>query len=211
MFALSARQGLAANSTSLAVCVPAVAGTLAPDYSHTANYISELGAIGMPLGGLVSFAGFLPTGLLVGACLAAAAARSGLTGSGRIGFILLILSLFLYRRRLARCDLGCPAQGSVRQQMHNLLGVAEYVGGSAGLMLVSRGLPKAVALASRGVFALAGIVTLVAFVFMASPDLALWRGLAQRVAETALFGSLLLIGWQPTMIHVPSRGDSGGR
>ncbi len=95
--------------------------------------------------------------------------------------------------------------------MHNLLGVAEYVGGSAGLMFVSRSLPQEVPLARRGVLALAGIVTLVAFVFMASPDMALWRGLAQRVAETALFGSLLLIGWQPTMIHVPSRGGSGGR
>ncbi len=197
-------------AAALAVIVPAVAGTLAPDYSHTANYISELGAIGMPRGGLVSFAGFLPTGLIVGACLAAGAARAGVTGSGRIGFFLLMsVALAYIGAAFARCDLGCPAQGSVRQQIHNLLGVAEYVGGSAGLMFVSRGLPQEVPLARRGVLALAGIVTLVAFVFMASPDIARWRGLAQRVAETALFGSLLLIGWQTTMIHVPSRG--GGR
>ena len=190
--------------------VPAVAGTLAQDYSHTANYISELGAIGMPLGGLVSFAGFLPIGLLVGVCLAAAAARSGVTGSERIGFFLLMsVALAYIGAAFARCDLGCPAQGSGRQQMHNLLGVAEYIGGSAGLMFVSWGLPKAVPLASRGVLALAGIITLVAFVFMASPHLALWRGLAQRIAEAALFGSLLLIGWQPTMVQVPSRGGSG--
>lgn len=65
-------------------------------------------------------------------------------------------------------------------------------------MLVSRGLPKPLPLASRGLLALAGIVTLMAFVFMASPNLAQWRGLAQRVAETALFGSLLLIGWRRT-------------
>ena len=178
--------------------VPAVAGTLAPDYSHTANYISELGAIGMPLGGLVSFAGFLPTGLLVGACLAASA-RAGVTGSGRIGlFLLMSVALAYIGAAFARCDLGCPAQGSERQQIHNLLGVAEYIGGSAGLMLVSRGLPKPLPLASRGLLALAGIVTLMAFVFMASPNLAQWRGLAQRVAETALFGSLLLIGWRRT-------------
>ncbi len=177
--------------------VPVVAGMLAPNYSHTASYISELGAIGMPLGGLVSFAGFLPTGLLVGACLAAAAARAGVTGSERIGFFLLMSVAIAYiGAAFARCDLGCPAHGSVRQQIHNLLGVAEYLGGSAGLMLVSRGLSKAVPPATRGVLAIAGIVTLVAFVFMASPHLALWRGLAQRVAEAALFGSLLLIGWR---------------
>ena len=192
--------------------VPAVAGTLAPDYSHTANYISELGAIGMPFGGLVSFAGFLPIGLLVGACLVAAAARAGVTGTGRVGFFLLMsVALAYIGAAFARCDLGCPSQGSVRQQIHNLLGVAEYLGGSAGLMLVSRGLPEAVPWASRGVLVLAAIVTLVAFILMASPHLAPWRGLAQRVAEVALFGSLLLIGWQLTMIQVPSRAGNGGR
>jgi len=154
----------------------------------------------MPHGGLVSYAGFLPIGLLVGVCLAAAGARAGVTGSERIGlFLLMSVALAYVGAAFARCDLGCPALGSERQQIHNLLGVVEYVGGSAGLMLVSRGLPKAVPLASRGVLALAGIVTLVAFVFVASPDLAPWRGLSQRVAEAALFGALLLIGWQPTM------------
>jgi hypothetical membrane protein len=183
----------------LVVVVPAVAGTLTPDYSHTASYISELGAIGMPFGGLVSFAGFLPIGILVGACVAAAAARAGVTRSGRIGFFLLMsVALAYIGSAFARCDLGCPAQGSARQQIHNLLGVAEYLGGSVGLMFVSRGLPKAVPLATRSVLTLAGIVTLVAFIFMASPHLAPWRGLAQRVAEVALFGSLLLIGWQLT-------------
>jgi hypothetical protein len=46
---------------------------------------------------------------------------------------------------------------------------------------------------------------------LASPQLVLWRGLAQRVAEAALFGSLLLIGWQLTMVRVPARAGSGRR
>ena len=89
--------------------------------------------------------------------------------------------------------------------------LAECPGGSAGLILVSRGLPKATPRASRGVLVLAAIVTLVAFIFMASPDLTAWRGLAQRIAEGAQFGSLLLIGWQLTMAQVPSREGNGRR
>ena len=197
----------ATGAAALAVLVPVVAGALTPDYSHTAQYISELGAFGMPHGVLVSFVGFLPTGLLVGACLMVAARQAREAGSVRIGHMLLMsVALAYIGAAFARCDIGCPAEGSFRQQIHNLLGAAEYIGGGGGLILLSRGSTKAAPRASRRVLAGAGVVALLAFVIMASPPLAPWRGLAQRVAETALFGSLLLIAWPLAMVD--SRGES---
>lgn len=188
----------AAGAAALALLVPVVAGALAPNYSHTAQYISELGALEMPLGGVVSFLGFLPTGLLVGVCLVAAAPAEA-AGFVRIGYwLLMCVALAYVGSAFARCDPGCPAEGSVRQQVHNLLGAAEYIGGGIGLILASWGAMKTTPRAGRGVLTLAGVVTLLAFASMASPNLAEWRGLAQRVGETALFGSLLLIGWWPT-------------
>jgi len=171
---LTATRFSATAAAALALLVPVVAGALAPAYSHTAQYISELGAIGMPLGVFVSFVGFLPTGLLVGACLVIAARRTEAAGSARIGYLLLMsVALAYLGAAFARCYVGGAAEGSVRQAT-----------------------PRS----GRRVLALAGVVTLLAFAAMASPPLAPWRGLAQRVAETALFGSLLLIGWRLPMV-----------
>ncbi len=184
----------------LALAVPAAVGGMLPDYSHTSQFISELGAIGMPQGVLVSFGGFLPTGLLAGAFLVAAAPAVSPTGAARIGYGLLFFIPVAYiGAAVAPCDLGCPAAGSVRQQFHNLLGVMQYVGGGVGLVLLATKSSSAHSrVPTSGVLAVAGAVTLVAFLAMAAPGLAPWRGLSQRVAETMLFGSLLVIGWRLT-------------
>lgn len=190
----------------LAVLVPIVAGSLVPGYSHTAQYISELGAFGMPRGALVSFAGFLPTGMFAAASVVIAARREGTAPSARIGYLLLMFIAVAYvGAAFARCDYGCPAEGSLRQRLHNLLGVAEYLGGGAGLILLSRSPARTARRADRAVLALAGVVTLLAFAFMVSPQAVLRRGFAQRVAEAALFGSLLLIGWQVGRVDLPRK------
>lgn len=187
----------ASAAAALAVLVPVVGGSLVTGYSHMAQYISELGAFGMPQGALVSFAGFLPTGLSAAAAVGIAARSAGPARSARVGYLLLMFPAVAYvGAAFARCDYGCPAGGSFRQQLHNLLGVAEYLGGGGGLILLSLSPATAIRQADRYLLALAGVVTLLAFAVMASPQAVPQRGLAQRVAETALFGSLLVIGWR---------------
>jgi len=200
----------ASAAAALAVLVPVVAGSAEPGYSHTAQFISELGAFDMPQGAFVSFAGFLPTGLFAAAAVAVAARSDGAAQSARIGYLLLMSIAVAYiGAAFARCDYGCPAEGSLRQQLHNLLGVAEYLGGGAGLILLSRSPARATFRADRYLLALAGMVTLLAFAVMASPLAVPQRGLAQRVAETALFGSLLLIGWRVGPSDVPRTSAMG--
>ena len=111
---------------------------------------------------------------------------------------------------LARCDPGCPATGSSRQTVHNLLGLLEYGGGGIGLWFLARppvGGPQGgwVRAGLRG----AGAVAIVALVLMGVPELAQHRGLAQRVADAALFSSLLLIGWRVAALE-PTGPRSGG-
>ena len=68
--------------------VALVAGAARPGYRHCAQFISELGERGAPHGALVSFAGFLPIGVLaVAFCALAAGPLSG--ARARLGLLLL--------------------------------------------------------------------------------------------------------------------------
>ena len=211
MHRLSVSRALASAAAAWIVVVPLWAGATTPGYSHIASYISELGALGMPFGRLVSFGGFLPAGLLTVAFLVAVAPLVPTAGVGRVGYWLLLgIGTSYIGAALARCDPGCPATGSSRQTVHNLLGLLEYGGGGIGLWFLARppvGGPQGgwVRAGLRGT----GAVAIVALVLMGVPELAQHRGLAQRVAEAALFSSLLLIGWRVAALE-PTGPPSGG-
>lgn len=188
MQAASARRLAAAcalGAGALALATPLLGGALRPGYSHCAQYISELGEIGAPHAAWVNRLGFLPIGLLV--LLFCALAARGLTATReRIG--LLCLSGVGWSYLVAAffaCDPGCPADGPLRQQLHNAAGVLEYVGGGAGILLLRGGSPLSWLCAAGTWLGLAGMLT---------PDLADWRGLFQRVAELSLFGWLAAVG-----------------
>jgi Protein of unknown function (DUF998) len=172
--------GLAA--AGWAVAVPGVAACASAPYSHASQFISELGAHGAAHGGLVSLAGFAPTGVLVLAFLALAdgllpsarCVRAGLVCLGAVGLAYLVSAAF-------RCDPGCPGAGSLAQSSHNAFGLLEYVGASAGLLLL------ATALRSRACVA-AALGVAVGLAAMLTPSLEPLRGVSQRVAEASIFG-----------------------
>jgi hypothetical protein len=83
------------------------------------------------------------------------------------------------------CDAGCPAAGTPRQGLHNLLGLVQYGAGAVALIWLGRR-------ASQGWFVAAGITVMVCLYLMGGPGAA-WRGLWQRVAELMLYGSLPLL------------------
>jgi hypothetical membrane protein len=98
-----------------------VSAGLRVDYSHVANFISELGATGTPYADLMNYAGFLPGGLMLaafGVALAKALPRR------RVATLAVILvTLFgagVAASGIASCDPGCPQTGgSVENLVHN--------------------------------------------------------------------------------------------
>ncbi|QKZ13576.1 DUF998 domain-containing protein [Spirosoma sp. KUDC1026] len=153
-----------------------------PGYSHWRDTISELGEIGTPLTRPVSYGLFLPVGLLLwlAAWLTEDKTTTGLATCVGAGYV--IAALF-------PCDVGSPASGSGRQQLHNLGGGIEYLGGAYWLSQLSPG-PT---IAGYSLFSLAAGVVVTGAVLLSVPGIPI-RGLTQRIVEALLFGSLLLLG-----------------
>lgn len=184
-----------------------VGGATFPGYSHVSQYISELGANGAPQGWLVSYAGFLPVGVLIcafGVFAWLAAPRSLLSTLGFIGVEL--FSVGYVAATFFRCDYGCrPEEPSVSQQMHNMFGLLGYLFAPLCLLLLglaARKWPKAGALALHGylsaALALVGLGTL-------TPD-SPFAGVSQRLIEAAMLSWVvacgLYLGRQPRERYV---------
>jgi hypothetical membrane protein len=186
------RRAAAVSGLAAAVwaCLAPIVGAQAVDrYSHASQYISELGARGMPNGATVSLLGFGVTGLLVFAFLKLARrelAPSRLAGAGvlalaGVGVAYLTAAFF-------RCDPGCPSVGSLSQSIHNASALFEYLGGFVGLLLLAvvflrdpRRRFGAIATA------LAAVLVGIGFLGMLQPSQQEWRGLYQRLADGAIF------------------------
>ena len=184
-----------AVAAGLALLVPLVGGAIAPGYSQAANYISELGERGTTLGDFVSYAGFLPVGLaalLALICSFRLEANRYLRSSIVWMFTLPISYL---TAAFARCTAGCAGLDGA-QALHNLAGVAEYLGGSIALAIAGSVLLGQRRIALGAAWWIAGIGVLVCFLAMLAPQYYEHRGSIQRLAEAALFGFLLFLVWQ---------------
>lgn len=197
------RDGAVAGVLAVAAAVASMAMQLIaesarPDYDNASQLISELGERGTPDGALVSWAGFVPVGLLaiafgLAACWALRADRRLAWGAALVGLgagIAYVVSAF------ARCEPGCPSSGDLAQTIHNTLGGAlEYLGAAAGMLvfgLRARRLPAwhieawISLLAVPVVLVLAGIIQ--------QDSVADSRGVIQRVLEVVIFGWMVVIG-----------------
>lgn len=161
-------------------------------YSHIRHTISELGETGAPDSRLVSLGLFAP----VGAGLLALAAMT-LLGSGEreqgesFGLLAAAVGIGYLGAAIVPCDPGSPISGSPGQDLHNLVGGIEYLGGALVLFAASQsgdGTPwhSWWLMASAAVV---GIVAISLTVQAGSPG----RGLVQRVGEVVLFGNLIIL------------------
>jgi Protein of unknown function (DUF998) len=166
-----------------------VGGANFPNYSHTSQFISELGAEGAPNARVINLAGFLPAGLLIIAFAFFAwrsLPRSGATTFGMVGLALFALGYLV--AALFPCEGDCrSAEPTLSQAIHNLFGLAGYL--SAPLSLFALGWqaqrwPEAMHLSVLG-FVGAGLA-LLGLLFL-SPEFK-YVGIAQRVLE----GSVLV-------------------
>jgi hypothetical protein len=177
-------------AVALAIAVPLFGARAHADYSHTASFISELGATGMPYGSLVSWAGFAPIGLAVLAFLALGApllprtraCAFALACFTSVGVAYAVSALF-------PCDFGCPAQGSLSQTIHSSFGLFEYVGAFVSLLVFASEFRRDTVWRALVVPSLiAALLVAFGFLAMLSPSLAPLRGASQRVAEAGVFG-----------------------
>lgn len=182
-----------------ALAVPVIGGLARDGYSHTSQYISELGERGAPNGGVISLGGFLPLGVLAGVFAALAfkelrATRFLGAGVAAVGFAI----AFGYGvSGVARCQPGCPASGDAGQSWHNLSGLVEYGVAPIGFLIVAIASRR---MAEWRLVRYASIAGVVAFVVLAPlverESLAGSRGGLQRVLEATLWSWVALVGSQ---------------
>ena len=90
------------------------------------------------------------------------------------------------------CDPGSPYTGSGRQHIHNLGGFIEYAG---GLIFLMRASEQKLSFFNID-YKLMGFLVIVCIIITSIPKNP-YRGLAQRVAELILFGSLIELSFAP--------------
>lgn len=180
---------LALLTAATAAIVPTYFGRRKPGYSHLRDTISELGEIGSPIGRSVSYIGFVSTGILLWLFLLVAAAAVP-NGAADALFILSLVGAGYVFGGIFRCDTGAPFVGSWRNTLHNIFGGLEYVGAAGAFTTLKHSAfwsPLSEVLAPAGIFAF------VSFLGVSFPHP--FRGLIQRVAESIIFGGIVLMGW----------------
>ena len=170
-------------------------GWLKGDYNHLTQYVSELNATGTAWAWQIGVFGFGLFGLLCLALLWTTAPVAPVVGISRVGYWLLLAEPVAWiGSALFPCDPGCPVDGSLSQDIHNLLGGITYLVTALALVLLSRS-PRMAPKAHVGWLVLAG-VWMILFAVMVAPEFAPWRGLLQRLAEILLYGYVCAAAWR---------------
>ncbi len=178
------------------------AGAVYPGYSHVSQYISELGATGAVTGPAVSWWGFVPSGLLVGAgCLIGAwlSRRSGLAiavwlGLGWYGLTLAAAGVY-------PCEFECArADASFNALMHDLFGGTGYLTGIVALPLAALAARRE---GRKGLAVMALVCTVLAVAGFAGVIAEVQPGgVIQRILEGSVDVFILAFGW--TLIRKPA-------
>lgn len=167
-----------------------------PGYSQLANFVSEYNATGTPWAGMLTYVGFVATAVLLACFLFSAAPITHVSGASRAGFWLLwSLPVSFLIGAVAPCDVGCPAEGSVSQDMHNLLGVLAYFGMGTSVALLSFAPGFRLYTPRRLFLLLSGFAFPLIFIIMVQSGFAPIRGLLQRLLDVAMAVSLLLMAF----------------
>lgn len=176
-------------TAALTAIVPMYFGRRKPGYSHIRHTISELGETGSPVGRSVALYGFLPTGLSLWLFLWAAAEAAPHV-SREIFYLLSLVGTGYVGSAFFPSDRNAPMFGSWSNTFHNLVGSLEYIGAGGAFVSLERDDFWA---PLSSVAKYAGFLIFVCFCGLgfAHP----LRGLVQRIAETTIFGGIVVIGW----------------
>lgn len=159
-----------------------------PGYSHVKHSISELGEVGAPDQRFVAIGLFLPIGLAL--LLVAYLVRPV---SQVVAALALCIAIGYIGAAIFPCDPGSPSSGTMRQNLHNIAGGVEYVGGGFALLTLAERFGQP--------FRIAGFIVLGATIALSVLTSNSFRGLIQRIAEFCLFGGLGLAVWLVSTAH----------
>ncbi len=177
------------------VAMLVIGGATFAGYDHMSQFISEMGATGAPHSFAVSWYGFAPIGVLMGAF----ATFAWLAAPRSVLFTLGLIGIFIYAvgyvgTAAYPCDYGCrPENPTVTHQIHLLFGLVSYL--VAPLMLLLLGLavrkwPKAGWLFMVGII---GAIGSFAGLMTFDPE-SPFVGLSQRVIEASVIGWIVACG-----------------
>jgi hypothetical membrane protein len=114
-----------------------ICSTLRSDYNHVDQFISDLGATGTSHAGLMNFAGFIPSGVIMAAFGMALWTLLPKHLLGRIGASLIILfAVGLIIAGIFSCDPGCPQQGgSMENSIHDAIAGPTFLSAITGMLI----------------------------------------------------------------------------
>ena len=197
--------GLLVVGALIQLATVVVGGAVYPGYDHARQYISELGADGAVTGPVVSWWGFVPSGLFITAfCLIAAwlMRRNGLM---LVACLLLAwYGLSLSAAGVYPCAFECARTGAgFDAMMHDLFGGTGYLTGILGVALAGLAIRSGEARWIRPLALGCAVVTAVGFAaIIADVELG---GVFQRALEGALAVFLLALGWALAQGTLPPR------
>ncbi len=167
-----------------------VAGFFYPEYSHTSQFISELGATGSPHGRYVSYFGFIPVNLFILAFVITCFLVMPKTKKNRLyvnitglAFIA-VYGLTLGIAALFPCDFECrPVEPTISHNIHLLSAFPGYICGIISIFVMSTlsGQPKRFKVIS---ITIGGICVLL--FFSLDPD-SKFVGVYQRSLEVSIY------------------------
>lgn len=197
MTRLALARAVAVATVVFGTLVYVVGDLLKPGFSSSAQFISELNATGTAHAAALGYLGFAPLGLLFALFLLVASPLALANDVHRTGWWLLWSQpLAFIGTAVVPCDAGCPVGGSPTQGMHDLMSLATYFAGAAGIILLSLSRPPRASRWAYGLLRFSGIAFIVLFVVMLAPEATAIRGALQRLADALLAASLLTIAWQ---------------
>ena len=127
MFAIVSRWS-AIMGALLFVVMVVVIGAMTPDYSPTAQFVSELGAVGAAYSGVMNLVGIVPFGAAIMLFALGFFTRAHFGHFTVLGGLLLALAgLGLVIAGMFPCDAGCPFEGSQSQIIHNWTAFSAFI------------------------------------------------------------------------------------
>lgn len=184
--------GLLGVMTSVfAVIMPIYYAGRTTGYSSRFNTLSELGAKGSLHQKMVSWFYFLPLSIaIILFVLLGQSAITFLRQDTLVWGLIGLVGVGYFIAALFPCDQGAPIGGSISNQIHNIAGLLEYLGGGLGLILMG----EAAAQPHMSIYLiLSGSVILLSLVILILPPFNNIRGWVQRLAETSFFTWMLIV------------------
>jgi hypothetical membrane protein len=198
--------GLAGPCLFAAVVV--LCGALRPGYSHSAQFISELGAIGTPNAALMNLAGFVAGGSLIAAFgVSLTSLLPPRRSSVAVAVLIGMFGLGLVLAGCFHCTPGCPQD---EPTLHDGVSIAAFLCAIAGLAFAAFGFRSVATWSGLWAYSAisSGAALLLLVALAASIQFHAFTGLWQRLLVGTLFLWCAVVATHALRLARPGRRPS---